>query len=1107
MSTLDSSKKLTTFKGTTVTKGFLEGTMSLEETVLYLEKLGLTGVFEELLMKGVFVPPGAQARHLQSNKVYETGMFIPVRERTWEDFVNVARGERQEMWEITEGGAGEEFDDPMQTAVEDEEYEAAAKRVAEAYDDQDLGILYRRMMSQIEEIDDEGVKEQAVEELNNFIVEVHSIQEAQLERQKDEVFREAGVSLEHKARVEEIIGTFRQSLDLKVNQKLGNISVKMTGAAKITGSSSVGLHLGAFISAMEVSGNTAVLQRMVGIMQAAIAGQTAPVINIPVSEMFPEGLKTDREKQIYKDMIRNLHSGMSDDNLVLAASQIGHNLSQLYRENRAASTKLTAQSIELLERKADELETNISTLITTLGAAPRGASNTYLISGLNSFQFAKSMRQFHRNLSSGNLTVQTFLDASDSFLGGKHEVVTALLDEHYDFVPIVGSSLSDFVKNNPNDYREQLKNALYGTRLRAKPTRGARGDAMEKISNAVRKAFKTQMSADYMNTEEFKRLVDGGVVSALAKYPSVDADSFANALVGAFSEKIVSDVERGNRKMVRQDALSIVTAAATLYQKTTGNGVDEGMVGEVADEIFDNKQEYSKYVTEKLRERSAARSAGQEPPPIITPPTSSAGSSSPSSISDEAKEGLVSLFMHGIYTSFDNTQSNDSDYDSEFRASAAISYFMGGNIESVDINTGAYIYRGGEGEKLLHLRILGAARFLPRLTVDGYQWAPTAKDYIDRLISAKNPMLSEITDRDRLSFISNMGNTETIKPIFLVLGNVTASLANVTEDETGTSSVMLDRKSYESITSRMDVDLSHTNADRARGINVQTQGILGESLASVDMGERLFSERIDASSPEFSRVNLASFLRFIGKSDDSMLKVKTPEEKSLFTENLKSLIAARTRGKLPDNVVEYYTSQLEDAAVNGSTKGGEVSQGNIGHTYEFLTGLPILANYISADTQVQILTPKPGSKLNYDALEGFAWEDSGGTRHTFGKMAAATSGMMDMVHLRTSRDGKTVNIDGYESKMYEDGDVSPHLGNSTNFQRLVISYAQMNPDAERFVFGDLLTVNAPWKGSKQPASSCSSTDMRLYGGREYIASGVCPDSGDMVFGDYKVPTL
>lgn len=1085
VSTLDSNKKLTTFKGITVTKGFLEGTMPLEDTVLYLESLGINGVFENLLMKAVFVPPGWRAEHTKSNKIYDQGMFIPVPERTWEEFVTAAESDRGDLWRVTEVGVVEEgYTDP-QAAVHDEEYDSAVKRLTGEYDEQDLGILFRRMQSQIESIEDEEVKAQAVEELNTFIKDVHSMQQVELEKKKEEIFREAGVSLEDKSNIEQVIRAFHKSMSMKMNTRMGIISVKVTGAPGGTDSSD--MHLGAFISAMEIAGNTEVLQKLSGVMTTSMSSGVPPVVSIPVSSMFPNSLGTTEEKRIYRDMVTTLNANFTEDNLVLSVSKIGHELSTLYSKNR----KLPSSSIEVLEKRAQELEDNISNLIEELHSSVPSTSNTYTLEGLNTFQFAKSVRQFHRDLSSGNLAVQTFLDASGEFLDGNSLAATTLLDENFDFtVSLGGKTLTQFIKENPEDYRNKIKMALFATPIKPLvPSGRSRYDAMSAISTSVKNLFKVKLSSisGYKDTAAYRIFMSRDVVDnalqAVDRDPEKQA-AFERALVSAISGHW-DQVFQVKANFTKAMSDSIVASAMDIYKKTTGETlVPNSGTSKLSDSLF-------------VSSKAGVREYFQKRPLYED-----------SIISDEVREGLSSLFMHGIYTSIPSSPYSDSDYDSTVRASSAISYFMGGNITGVDMKTGGYVYKGQDGDKYLHLRILSSARFLPPLSNTGYVWPKSGKDYIDSMIVASDPTLdrSELTDRDRLALISNMKNSDTMKPAFLALCNITASLQNVTQSDLSDSTLMItSRKQYETMIQVFDVDLSaEGNVGRMRGVNTHTKELLGSAGVDSKMVDRFFVGDIDANSPEFSQISLTALLDHVTPKSGS----RTTEQRQQFVKNANSLIQKRLSGKLPANVISHFSEQVEKSALSGSTKSGSVSEGNLGHTYEFLANIPVLANHLTPGSRVTVLSPPPTERFTYAAMSGFSWKDEQGNTHTLGKTNGSNSGLMDNAHLILSADGEEIRVEGYEAKITKEGGTVAHLGNSTNLQRLLIDYYQKNSGTvKKVVMGEVATINAPWKPTDSKETSCASTEMNLYGGTKYVSAGVAPNSGTLVPGDYRPPTM
>lgn len=1090
VSTLDSNKKLTTFKGITVTKGFVEGTMSLDETAVYLESLGISGIFENLLLKSVFVPPGWRAEHTKSNKVYEQGMFIPVPERSWEDFVSAAQSDRGELWRITEVGITSDFSDP-QSEVQEKDYDSAVSRLAKEYDEQDLGILFRRMQQQIEQIDDEGARNQAMEELESFISDVHEMNTLQLEKAKDKAFLKAGVTLDQKNKTLDLIKKLDKSVTAKVNKKVKSIDISF--APSSTAGAHPPIHLGAFISVLEISGNVGAIQHMSGLINAS-----ATSISVPVSLMFPEGLSTQKEKSLYRDMISGLNPGQSEDALAIAAAKLGHDFDRMYTESKVTRSKISRDTVEVLEKRAAELEKNIDNVVQSLQGVNSTSSNTVL-EALNTANFAKATRQFHRSLVSGNLAVQTFFDAADELLDGNVNAVASLFDSHYDFTKSLdGKTLSEFVKDNPDNYRGELKKALFVS----PPTPRAFGsankyEAISKVGSEVRALFKSRMaSADtYKQGAAYNIFMNSDVLSEVNKVVSSEGDreELTRALTTAFAAFADGPtIFRVKTNFTQPYADAIVASALATYEKNTGKTLPKTATSELSRVLWDtNKKKLGTYF--KTRDSFSKAEEG---------PASSV-------VSDDVKEGLAALFIHGIYTSLPSSPSVDSDYDSAFRASAAISYFMGGNVSSVDLKTGGYVYSGEGDNKYLHLRILSSARFLPPMTAGGYKWPEQAKSYLDRMIVEKNPSLdiNSLNDRDRLSYIAGMGNKDTIKPIFLALCNMTSSLQNVTSDDTSRSGVMLTRRKYEEMLGVMDTDLSASNVDRMRGVHMHTRELLGSSSASVDMAERFFLGDVDVSSPEFSDISLTSLVDHIAPKDGKLGNGKTDSERRTFVRNAQGLLEHRLSGKLPPKLIDHFKAQLETTALTGSTKSGAVSKGNLGHAYEFLANIPVLAQHLGPDSQVNILTPAPTDRFTYDAMIGFNWQDSDGNTHTLGKTNGSNSGLMDNVHLTLSSDGREISVNGYEAKLHENGGAVAHLGNSTNLQRLIIDYYARNPGVKSIKFGDIATINAPWAPRSEKETSCASTEMRLYGGRKYVAAGVCPDSGEMVHGDYKVPTL
>lgn len=1062
--------------------------MSLWDTVDYLSKLGIHGLFEDVITKAVVVPGGFRATHLISNKTYEKGDFIPVPEKSWDEFVNAAQGDRSSNWNIEETG------DVELAPVTHGTYKNSLERLLEnGYNEQDLGGIYRFMMEEASKIQDESLRAETIDKVDDFVMDLH----AELDARED-------VKLEEKIKIKDRIREFQAQVEVTYNSSRGVVSLSL-GRGDV--------HFGALVAAIEISGNQNVLQQMQLLMSNVTAGKNTGQLNINAGDMFPNGLRTSEEQGIYKELLVSLRDGADEDRLVLGAARVGAMLKSVLNDS-AAPRDIVINAERLIEEAA-RVKDYLSNV------EDRDAEQEAVLNAVKGLDFAKNVREFQRSLVSGNLLAQTAIDYSEAVLGKLDFNLIKLLDEHMNFEEALGTSLVDTLQHYivsgdrvTDDIKKHIKDRLYGKILTAKSFQEVRKgrtsqEVLTQLGGDIRGIFTGTLSSGAalavseqsgISPSQIEELFSGGTLSEFAaklsnpeKFKQITAEEMINA------GKTLHD---GKQALFNNDWNKILVGIIGRYNLVSNNEIPERDILIERDKLKAAiKKPMGAYY--KLRKNGKVSFLDKEG-------NIKGLSTDTKALKKSSVEGLVSLAAFAIHSTWKDSSGMDSD--ALQRAATAAVFFSGGKDIKVNPETGGLVNESADGTAYMHMRVLSLARFLPPLTKDGYQWADDVKKDMDiEILIGKGKTPEEITDFDRLEYFSS---DETIKPIHATGENIRAGLKNLrvgNHNNPNDSRQRVDRlltdNEAEELASIIDYDTSvGINKRRVERVNEKMRNFIGNKQATPEFSDYNLARGELGENETLEGYSLSSLVARIRDYDEE------PETRANFVRNLGQLASNRIKrnipeGTVPEHIRNEIASYIRNNIIDSGSKLGKGKGTTIGYHFEGIAYIPILLANLEDAVSLEVLTPKvyengATARNTMDAFDGVKWKDKRGNTHLLGKYGNATSGTLDNTHLVHNADG-TVRISGYEIKMESGEPKIMHHGDATNAARFLANYYRDNSSRiNNITYEDTTMLSASWGDGAESNTYAAGVDWDRTG-KGYVSAGSTLSEGEIHKGDYK----
>ena len=1108
---MDSAKKLVTHKGLTVTKGYLEGTMDFQDTVLYLSKLGIHGLFEEVVRKAVFVPPGFQAQHQKSQRTYQQGDFIPVPEHDWDSFVQAAQSERNENWIISEVPVMQQPSEVDTQEVTSEDYQASLDKLLDKYDENELGKVFNYLMAQAESIEDVNMREQQKNAIHELATDIDT-------RMKlaEEIASNKKLKLADVIDARELINEFRVNSDIKHIPAKGKLSLTI-GKGE--------LHLGAFIATMEISGNVPVLNQLKDELSKIPAGQELKgKIDIDTKAIFPNGLKDAKEIAAYRDMLDLLRFDLDDDALIMGISRVTSSLADIYNKKKIISTP--HEVISAMRELHSSIDNTLNYLEDVKGA---DALHQSIYDAINTTQFKVAVSETRRSIDSGNLLVQSMMDFSLAVSGRLTDSVVNLMDETFDFQSSLGETLKERLGSHinvgeiPADIRKSIKEDLYRNPLQLVSDfkAGVPTGKLNRMITSVREAFggatvlqQGGLGGSAAKMSHVTDAITNEVLLAKDSPITIGNNTFANPI------EAVKHIAASYKVSDTDTFVKVFTAEAVNNLRSNVNANIQ--LAQCRDILLSSLDVYSAMTGETLEKPDAKMRHNFEPIRLATSATLSlfnkqlqrgrsqfvskekgistsheAAPTTSSKLRQDAIEGISALYFHTLLKN--NTVPGDNiDYDARKRAATAATYFCGAGGIEVDPEHGAFVNTSPDGTTYLNMRVLSLARFLPPMSRDGYKWAPDVQKDMDTEIAVKKGKgLEEITDIDRLE---HFASSETpVKPIHALGENIRAGLGNVTRGNTNIPGInpkenILSSDQVRRLSSLIDYDTDvGRQSQRIGKIHQTVKDYMGTTKATDADIEKLNSGEINPA--DYSTISLANLLdRSFHDANGKKLTIPASEA---YSENAAKIAVDRASRVLGDNISpqakEAFLAYLGDK-VKGAFETVKQSGSHLGYDGEALLNLSVPMSFMGTAKNIEVLEPQvvneEGGKEQHtwNAFKGLKWTDANNSTHYFGSLNGTTNGAIDDVHIEHKKDG-TVILSGIESKMEAGEPPIPHTGNATHATRLLANYYTAHEDnINKVIFNDNTMLSASYNTPDSDTFAGGYSYTRR--GKGFVAAGI-----------------
>lgn len=1129
MSYLDSNKKLVTHKGITVTKGYLEGTMEFMETVKYLSSLGIHGLFEDVVRKAVFVPPGYQAKHQISQRTYQQGDFIPVPERSWEEFLAAAQGDRNENWIITEVPVMEGIDVVQETTpVSSVDYQQAINSLATKYDENELGKIFRYLKQQAESIQDPLLRDEQLRRVHEMAQDVDAKMKL-----AEELAKDSQLKLSDVIDAREIINTYRVEGELRYLAHNKKLALKV-GKGE--------MHFGALVAVLELSGNINGLHSISELMDNVRNGHASGAIELSDDALFPGGLtkngKPNAEAvEIYKDMLDLLRFDLPENDLLLGISRVATSMRELVKKNYNVEVPAPHNVLEAVEKVSESISETLKFLDENKESS---AMYKELYDAINGLKFLHDVRQTHASLTSGNLLVQSMLEFSTRTSGRVEDSVIEFLDEYFDFESSIGMTLKEKLEGRNGSPTERdlrdIKEGLYRRPLapkRMEHNYSRTGEYLSALATKFKKAFG-------------KDLQRGGGIKAVSTIPSEVVDDVVNNFGKKFFDYVRANKVLEKHGITKPDIFEEEFAATVIEKTQPYNPTKLAMHPKDAAEVWITatkryaarvaddkvmvpedsavpndlanplKNSYNVFIRARLRghipyiNKNGVPQFNASSHPE-TPPSEGVG------FNKEAVEGLVALFMHN-FVKREPVEGN-IDIDADARASTAVTYFCGGANVRVSPETGGFITQSEDGSHYLNMRILQLARYLPPLGRSGYAWAPDVQRQMDREISASTgKAIEDITDIDRLEHFASVNmhpdsiNNPHTPPIHVVGENIRAGLRNLVNGETNVPGLnkfdrVLTPEQTQRLTRIIDYNTDEgTQNNRIQPLHATVREYFGEKSPT----EEDFSTLENISLENLSAFNGVSLSQLLNRYLDKSKPPLTKHER--FAENITRLAVQRADDYLQNldpTVKQEFLNYVKDVVSTTcnelhAKRKSKADGAQLGHIAEGVLKLTIPMSMLHEAKSIKRLEPKmiDGKKEQHTwgAVTGLQWVDKSGNTHYFGHSSGVTNGGIDVFHVKL--ENRHAIISGYECKMESGEPAVPHTGNGTHSARFLANFYKEHEDKlDSITINDNTLLSASWG---TPTNNTFAGGYKLQrNGYKFVEAGVTFDKGKATIGRYS----
>jgi hypothetical protein len=1109
VSILDLHKyKLTTFKGMTVPRGYADGHMSAYEAYLYLQKLGIPeGFYEDVKKALVYIPKNVIATNPDGEEFTDQFVGAKEDEKTFEEFKARAQGEN---WGFRPAESPVDENDFAQPSTEvpqsyDDGGEFAAqliaffrgknytvsdiRAVAEIYSKQ---LQERRLIARSTIFDKDNLKAtlealdgqetRAAGMLNDLVVgyRIHKDTE-RATKNKSRLETASAVVKDAKSLIADRNWFVRtQLIDSAapdIHPEFNTFKFNLRSVTNTGGAVRPAIHLGALLAAAKLAGNNHLFdiltEKIKDLPPKSVVDKLKETGSMNASQVFA----SSKTPELGFQKMMELLSGVTDPGELLErAYELSFYLRP--REDRKDIYTLKEplkRGRGSTKRRDEEIITERRTL-SQISTLTEDAARGVPLAERN--EQAESVEKLLTSVKSGNEGIQALISAVeyhwDSLEDKKSTLLTLFgaVDLLYDTRNSFGMSLKDFAKekldklkddSDFSDLRVSISLKLLGSPLitpiplkLSTPSRKA-GTAQEKLARIMTILENAQERVgDDFDGKMF--VVDSGLLDIIRNegYSSSKTSKIQTETLSLAIQRIL---KKGNTKLYKKERITSLIDSADLTVALNNLGLKGGDGKEIS-------------AVQLRRLSTTMKGSMKKRAEILDKALSSLRTKN--GISEVIVRGVRAIFVSAITHQLGLSKGASSG-DREARQ--IIHRVLQDTVDRYDPSVGCLVSK----DNAIFAEVFTRARFMPVIEVgnddDGkIHFGDGLKNFLINEYRQHHDSVNEPTEEELLQFMSHSDSG--FSAHYLVENAIKQHSAVVTPESTEQGDglpVLLggsERTEFLEAFSSANHHPRHDSTapddvkaerERVNAVHNNVVGVIGNSPVADDGFDRYIRGEFTAAESNISIVSLLS----VGRN--KLMGGKLDKDQYLaLGEEVKKLVMGRlsdTGGVTDKAVLDYYEGKIGEA-VNKLSNKTRVSD-TTGHTLEFLAGMPALIHHFKASGGTGF------KEIKTLGLDGVTWTGSDNKTHYFGKMAKATGGSVDMLHLVEGKNG--IEIDPMEIKMAESS-APEEIGSVEHVTKFIANLWKKK--RKKIKMNGIVGVNTPW-GSDARSSGATFYKFKL----------------------------
>jgi hypothetical protein len=1061
----------------TVPRGYVDGTLTAEDSLTYLQKLGISeDLYDGILKSFAFVPGNYSITNKDSGKVYSSS-FVPTKPDEggdFEAFLTRIQGE-SENWDIQETGAEDDSGQFEGTPVVTEQHFELGLIAALGPNPSLSDIRYaaefygaqldaaRANVNQTSEGDDRQFRLATIDAHERSIADKLSAYVAAYKVNRDVENARSNLSNVEGQELVATIGVIEQFnwaiMPENITRKDktlpptdfvdGKFKLNSRKVAHLNTKGKPTLHLGVIIAAAKLAGRGDLIEAL------SQNPQKQGELRFDADTFFPNAPDGEDAFKAMKEL------AFVDPKRIPNSSKLV----------KAANTLSFYMRVvpKTEEKKVGSREKALKQLASAVAAIDASTMDEYFTRAQKVIDTDKAAILLE-SINTGNELIQAIITVAlegnvtpnFSLLNEKLKLIDAILNtkEVFGSGGIEGISRHIFGKGEDISDKETLEKKILEFRGYIRKTI----DKPLRVVIAGLTTPKVKDKYDALMSGMFKDY--SGVPNILFTYKASES---LNSVVGVLSEAGVVESEKSVLAKLRQSVASAIGRKEMSEKRNVSSFLLENpdiLVEEISKQRFSDAsgRPISPETTLRIAKLIGKYSRGEAKEKL----QKALGALS-SKIDEAMVRGTSALVVHTLTKALNVDAGR---FTAESEAFTIIQTVLSGKVEKFDPTMGSFI----STENAIFAEVLTRARVLPPVDADTNEilFDSGLKNFITEDYRRLNGSDTSPTD---IELLQHMAHTDTYIPYhYLLTNNIRQASAYIkgTSKHQATSALALTDEEHKEFIRDLTSSSHHPAHDETEedmvGKERERADAVTRNLESV-IGTHTIDTKTFIQSMREGKFTADSLRRV-----DSLISVLTdagtqfrsnsfsPEQLSHVYDCVNEVVESRIRESGIDSqeFIDYWKGEslsIRDLYLAGGMAGH-------GQYLEPLGGLPEAMHQFTLSGGSSIQAIGGGD----DSLVGFSWTGKDGSRHEFGKLRGVASGSIDRLHVRTSAGGEKVEINPIEIKMYEADIITPEIGSVEHITRFMANMWKKK-GKPKIAFNAVSTINSPYNTDKKTTAS------------------------------------